>query len=58
MDWIWQGLTTKSLRKKTKQTLHFYCMVTAQPGEKNAPAKANSAMPAGIMPVWFVYSEF
>jgi len=24
------ALTTKSLRKKTKQTLRFYCMVTAK----------------------------
>ena len=27
-------LTTKSLRKKTKQTLCFYCMVTAQTGSQ------------------------
>ena len=29
-SWIWKRLTTKSLRKKTKQTLRFYCMVTAK----------------------------
>ena len=29
-SWIWQRLTTKSLRKKTRQTLGFYCMVTAK----------------------------
>jgi len=27
--WIWQRLTTMSLRKKTKQTLCFYCMDAA-----------------------------
>jgi len=27
--WIWQRLTTTSLRKKTRQTLRFYCMVPA-----------------------------
>jgi hypothetical protein len=26
-SWIWKRLATMSLRKKTKQTLRFYCMV-------------------------------
>ena len=28
--WIWKRLTTTSLRKKTRQTLRFDCMVPAK----------------------------
>ena len=31
--WIWQRLTTKSLRKKTRQTLHVYWVVAAKIGK-------------------------
>jgi len=43
--WIWQRLTTMSLRKKTKQTLCFYCMVTAKRRKREIGASFHGLKP-------------
>jgi len=53
--WIWQRLTTTSLRKKTKQTLRLYCMVPAQTPYLTLPVTINctTSIPATINMVPF-----
>ena len=46
--WIWKRLTTKTLRKKTKQTLRFHCMVPAQPTRMVAGGRAQRLPPVNF----------
>jgi len=53
---IWKHLTTTSLRKKTKQTPRFYCLVTAEHSAQHpAPGQTKGAALIKAAPEWFKF---